>query len=131
MLVQWVKDPPLSLQWLKLLLWHRFGPWLQNLYMLWAWPERETEGEGEGEEEGDWITPPFNPQLHSQHLKKLNKNETLVSESFLTHGREKYTLKKLGEVVGKKNENRKTIFSSTYICIYTIYFLVPFVTENF
>ena len=92
---------------------------------------RKGEREGEGEGEGDWITPPFNPQLHSQHLKKLNKNETLVSESFLTHGREKYTLKKLGEVVGKKNENRKTIFSSTYICIYTIYFLVPFVTENF
>ena len=28
---QWVKDPVLSLQWLGLLLWHRFDPWPGDL----------------------------------------------------------------------------------------------------
>ena len=26
--MQWVKDPALSLLWLRLQLWHRFNPWL-------------------------------------------------------------------------------------------------------
>ena len=29
-MVQWVKDPTLSLQWLGSLLWHGFDPWLGN-----------------------------------------------------------------------------------------------------
>ena len=29
-MVQWVKDPVLSLQWLELLLWHGFAPWPWN-----------------------------------------------------------------------------------------------------
>ena len=34
-----VKDPVLSLQWLSLLLWHRFDPWPENFHML----EAQTE----------------------------------------------------------------------------------------
>ena len=29
-----VKDPALTLQWLRSLLWHRFDPWPRNIYML-------------------------------------------------------------------------------------------------
>ena len=32
-LVQWVKDPTLSLQWPWSLLWHGFDPWPGNLHM--------------------------------------------------------------------------------------------------
>ena len=31
---QWVKDPALSLQRLRLLLWYGFDPWPRNFYML-------------------------------------------------------------------------------------------------
>ena len=34
---QWVKAPALSLQWSRLLLWHRFNPWSRNIHILWAW----------------------------------------------------------------------------------------------
>ena len=34
---QWVKDPALSLQWLRSLLWHGFNPW--DICMPWAWPK--------------------------------------------------------------------------------------------
>ena len=37
---QEIKDPGLSLQWLMLLLWHGFNPWLRNCHMLWAWPKK-------------------------------------------------------------------------------------------
>ena len=30
----WVKDPVLSVQWLKSLLWHGFNPWTRNFHML-------------------------------------------------------------------------------------------------
>ena len=33
LMVQWVKDPELSLQWLGLLLWHGFHPWPRNSHM--------------------------------------------------------------------------------------------------
>ena len=33
-MVQWVKDPVLSLLWLRSLLWRRFGPWSRNLHAL-------------------------------------------------------------------------------------------------
>ena len=33
-MVQWVKDPALSLQWLGSLLWYKFDLWPRNLYVL-------------------------------------------------------------------------------------------------
>ena len=33
-MMQWVKDPVLSLQWLRFLLWCRFDPWSRNFHML-------------------------------------------------------------------------------------------------
>ena len=36
LLAQWVKDPVLSLLWLRSLLWYRFDPWSENFYMRWA-----------------------------------------------------------------------------------------------
>ena len=36
---QRVKDPPLSLQWLKSLMWHRLNPWLGNFCIPWIWPK--------------------------------------------------------------------------------------------
>ena len=38
-MAQWVKDPALSMQWLRLLLWHRSDPpWAPNVCKLWVWP---------------------------------------------------------------------------------------------
>ena len=36
LVMQWIKDLALSLQWLWLLLWQRFSPWPGNFHMLWA-----------------------------------------------------------------------------------------------
>ena len=38
LVVQWVKDSALSLQWLGLLLWHGFSPWPGTFYILQAQP---------------------------------------------------------------------------------------------
>ena len=43
LVAQGVKDLALSLQWLGLLLWHRFNPWPQNFHMQWVWP-KEIKG---------------------------------------------------------------------------------------
>ena len=40
---QGVKDPVLSLQWLRLLLWHGFDPWPRNFYMPQVWPEKKKK----------------------------------------------------------------------------------------
>ena len=37
-----IKDPVLSLLWLRLQLWHRFNPWLWNFGMSWAWTEKKN-----------------------------------------------------------------------------------------
>ena len=44
LVVQWVRDPALSPQWLGSLLWCRFDPWPRKFYMPWAWPEKKVEG---------------------------------------------------------------------------------------
>ena len=36
-MVQWIKDPVLSL------LWRRLDPWTGNFCLLWAWPKKEKE----------------------------------------------------------------------------------------
>ena len=41
--MQGVKDPALSLQQLRFLLWHRFDPWPRNLHMPWAQSKREKK----------------------------------------------------------------------------------------
>ena len=33
-MVQWIKNPVLSLQWLELLPWHKFDPWPRNFCRL-------------------------------------------------------------------------------------------------
>ena len=38
-MVQWVKDPVLSLLWLGSLVWCGFGPWPRNFCVLQAWPK--------------------------------------------------------------------------------------------
>ena len=45
---QRVKDLVLSLQWLELLLWSRFEPWPENIYMLQEWQKKERKGAGKG-----------------------------------------------------------------------------------
>ena len=42
LVVQWVKDLVLSLQWLRSLLWYVLDPWPRNFCMLWAWPQIVT-----------------------------------------------------------------------------------------
>ena len=42
-MAQWLKDITLSLQWLRLLLWHEFHPWPGNFHMLWAWSKKREE----------------------------------------------------------------------------------------
>ena len=41
LVVQWVKDL-VSLQQLRLLLWHRFDQWPGNFFMLRAWPNNKN-----------------------------------------------------------------------------------------
>lgn len=35
-MAQWVKDPRLSLLWLRLQLWCGFAPWPRNFHTLWV-----------------------------------------------------------------------------------------------
>ena len=44
-MVQQVKDLPLPLQWLGLLLWRRFKPWPGNFHMLQEWPKKKKKKE--------------------------------------------------------------------------------------
>ena len=44
-MVQWVKDPALSLLWLGSMLWLGFDPWPGNLHMPWAWPKKKKKKE--------------------------------------------------------------------------------------
>ena len=41
--VHWVKDPALSLQRLRLLLWHRCDPWPRNFHMLQVEPKKKKK----------------------------------------------------------------------------------------
>ena len=40
LVVQWVEDPALSLQWLGTLLWCRFDPWSWKFHMPWMGPKK-------------------------------------------------------------------------------------------
>ena len=35
-----IKDPTLSLLWLRSLQWCRFSPWAQNFHLPWVWPKK-------------------------------------------------------------------------------------------
>lgn len=39
--VQWVQNPSLSLQWVRLLLWHGFDPWPRHFCMSRVWPKQK------------------------------------------------------------------------------------------
>ena len=41
LVAQQVKDSVLSLQWLRLLLWHGFDPWPGNFHVPWVWPKKK------------------------------------------------------------------------------------------
>ena len=41
LVVQCVKDPALSLLWLRSLLWREFDPWPGNFHMLQIWPKKK------------------------------------------------------------------------------------------
>ena len=43
LMAQRIKDPELSLQWLRLSLWHSFNPWPGNLQMPQVWPKEKVE----------------------------------------------------------------------------------------
>ena len=43
-MVQWIKDPVLSLQQLGSLLWHRFSLWPGNYHMPWVWRRKGGGG---------------------------------------------------------------------------------------
>lgn len=47
LVVQWVKDPALSLLWPRLLLWYRFHPWPWNFHMPRAWQKNSVLGAGD------------------------------------------------------------------------------------
>ena len=42
-MVQWVKEPVLSLLWLGSLLWCRFSPWPRNFCMPWVWQKKKKK----------------------------------------------------------------------------------------
>ena len=43
LVTHWVRDLALSLQQLRLLLWHGFHLWPGNFHMPWVWPEKKKE----------------------------------------------------------------------------------------
>jgi len=43
LMVQWVKDLALSLQWLGFLLWCGLVLWPGNFHMWWVWPKNITK----------------------------------------------------------------------------------------
>ena len=43
LVMQRVKDPALSLQWLRLLVWGEFSPWPENFYMPQIQPEKRKK----------------------------------------------------------------------------------------
>ena len=43
-MVQWVKNPALSLLWLGLQPWCGFNPWPQNFSLPWMWPKKKIIG---------------------------------------------------------------------------------------
>ena len=43
LVVQRVKDPPLSLLWLKSLRWHSFNAWLRDFPVPQVWPKRKRK----------------------------------------------------------------------------------------
>ena len=45
LVIQWVKDPALSVQQLGSLLWLGFNPWPRNLHMPWVWPVKKRNGD--------------------------------------------------------------------------------------
>ena len=47
-MAQQVKDLALSLQWLGLLLWHRFNTWPGNFHMLWVQPKKVHKNDASG-----------------------------------------------------------------------------------
>ena len=42
-MVQWAKDPALSLQQLRSLLWCGFRLWARKFYMPWVWPKKKEK----------------------------------------------------------------------------------------
>ena len=47
LVVQWVKDLTLSLQWLESLLWRRFDPWLRNFYVPQMWQKNKAKNKNQ------------------------------------------------------------------------------------
>ena len=43
LVAQWVKDPALSLQWLRSLLWCGFDPKPRKFHMPWEWPKKKKK----------------------------------------------------------------------------------------
>ena len=76
-MAQWVKDLPLSLQWLKLL-WHEFDPWPGNFHMLWEQEKKEGREEkgGRKEERKEGIKKEERKKKRKQGINQcLNKIE--------------------------------------------------------
>ena len=57
-MAQWVKDPALSLQQLRQLLWHRFDPWPRNFHMPQVQPKANKKPTHPTQE-----NPEYTPQL--------------------------------------------------------------------
>jgi len=47
LVAKWVKDPAMSQQWLRWLLWCGLDRWPGDFHMLWVWPKKKS-GEGLG-----------------------------------------------------------------------------------
>lgn len=62
LVAEWIKDPVLSLQQLRWLLWHGFDPSLGNFHRPWAWPKKSDQPTNQK-------APPERPllDLHSSH----------------------------------------------------------------
>ena len=75
-----VKDPLLSLLWLRSLQWHRFDPWPWNFLMLWIQPKKNSKNIIKGGK--------FQSKNFSQHIEMKGREEGEGKEKRIDQSRD-------------------------------------------
>ena len=75
LLAQWIKDPVLSLQWLRLLLWYRFDPWPRNFCMPWVWSKKREKTSTKYSNCKDTCIKQCNPKIYDANIGRLERRD--------------------------------------------------------
>ena len=81
-MAQWVKNPALSLQWLRLLLWHRFNPWPRNFCMPWTKPKKKTNKQTKKKHQATTIPVFLRKLLRPRLVRETAQDLTGQSENY-------------------------------------------------